>query len=252
MEAHFAVDDGDAQLPVVYTGILPDLFREKQAVVATGRMQRRHLRRRGSAGQARRDLHAEGSRRQDGRGAPASTTCRRRRRRAARRNAACDDSRTRPLRADPRAAASRRCRPCCRWSARSAATRAWMAVARPAAYAQFALVALGVRASWPTPSSSQDFSVLYVAHELQLAAADGLPLRRGLGRARRLAAAVGADARRCGPLAVALFSRHLPDDGDRARARRDGLDQRRLPAVHAVHLAIRSSACCRPPPTAAT
>ena len=26
-------------LPVVYTGILPDLFREKQAVIATGRMQ---------------------------------------------------------------------------------------------------------------------------------------------------------------------------------------------------------------------
>ena len=39
MEAHFKVDDGDAQLPVVYTGILPDLFREKQAVVATGRMR---------------------------------------------------------------------------------------------------------------------------------------------------------------------------------------------------------------------
>ena len=39
MEAHFAVDDGDATLPVVYTGILPDLFREKQAVVATGRME---------------------------------------------------------------------------------------------------------------------------------------------------------------------------------------------------------------------
>jgi cytochrome c-type biogenesis protein CcmE len=41
MEAHFAVDDGDATLPVVYTGILPDLFREKQAVIATGRMQGR-------------------------------------------------------------------------------------------------------------------------------------------------------------------------------------------------------------------
>jgi len=39
MEAHFAVDDGDATLPVVYTGILPDLFRENQAVVATGRMR---------------------------------------------------------------------------------------------------------------------------------------------------------------------------------------------------------------------
>ncbi len=39
MEAYFRVDDGDAQLPVVYTGILPDLFREKQAVIATGRMR---------------------------------------------------------------------------------------------------------------------------------------------------------------------------------------------------------------------
>ena len=38
MEAHFDVDDGDARLPVVYAGILPDLFREKQAVIATGRM----------------------------------------------------------------------------------------------------------------------------------------------------------------------------------------------------------------------
>ncbi len=39
LQAHFAVDDGDAVMPVVYTGILPDLFREKQAVIATGRMQ---------------------------------------------------------------------------------------------------------------------------------------------------------------------------------------------------------------------
>ena len=39
MEAHFVVDDGDARLPVVYTGILPDLFREKQAVIATGAMK---------------------------------------------------------------------------------------------------------------------------------------------------------------------------------------------------------------------
>ena len=39
LEVRFRVDDGDAVLPVVYTGILPDLFREKQAVVATGRMR---------------------------------------------------------------------------------------------------------------------------------------------------------------------------------------------------------------------
>jgi cytochrome c-type biogenesis protein CcmE len=39
MEARFKVTDGDAELPVSYTGILPDLFREKQAVVATGMMR---------------------------------------------------------------------------------------------------------------------------------------------------------------------------------------------------------------------
>lgn len=38
MEARFRVTDGDAELPVRYTGLLPDLFREHQAVVATGRM----------------------------------------------------------------------------------------------------------------------------------------------------------------------------------------------------------------------
>ena len=36
--ARFEVTDGDAQLPVTYDKILPDLFREGQAVVATGRM----------------------------------------------------------------------------------------------------------------------------------------------------------------------------------------------------------------------
>ncbi|MBB1471840.1 MULTISPECIES: cytochrome c maturation protein CcmE [unclassified Luteimonas] len=39
MEAHFRVTDGDAEMPVVFAGILPDLFRENQAVVATGRMR---------------------------------------------------------------------------------------------------------------------------------------------------------------------------------------------------------------------
>lgn len=36
--ARFEVTDGDAVLPVTYDRILPDLFREGQAVVATGRM----------------------------------------------------------------------------------------------------------------------------------------------------------------------------------------------------------------------
>ena len=39
MEARFQVSDGDALMPVVYSGILPDLFREGQSVVATGRME---------------------------------------------------------------------------------------------------------------------------------------------------------------------------------------------------------------------
>lgn len=39
LESQFRVTDGDAEMTVIYTGILPDLFREKQAVVATGRMQ---------------------------------------------------------------------------------------------------------------------------------------------------------------------------------------------------------------------
>jgi len=43
LEAHFRVTDGDAEMPVVYTGILPDLFREKQAVIATGRMEGDHF-----------------------------------------------------------------------------------------------------------------------------------------------------------------------------------------------------------------
>ncbi len=38
LEATFRVTDGDAEMPVSYSGILPDLFRENQAVVATGRM----------------------------------------------------------------------------------------------------------------------------------------------------------------------------------------------------------------------
>lgn len=39
LDSHFSVTDGDALMPVIYTGILPDLFRENQAVIATGRMQ---------------------------------------------------------------------------------------------------------------------------------------------------------------------------------------------------------------------
>lgn len=39
LESRFTVTDGDAEMVVEYTGILPDLFRENQAVIATGSMQ---------------------------------------------------------------------------------------------------------------------------------------------------------------------------------------------------------------------
>ena len=86
MEAHFAVDDGDAQLPVVYTGILPGPVPREAGGDRHRTHAGRHLRRRRSAGQARRDLHAEGSRRQDGRGAPETWRARGRRRARVRRN----------------------------------------------------------------------------------------------------------------------------------------------------------------------
>jgi len=39
LRAQFRVTDGDAQLPVSYDKILPDLFREGQAVIATGHLR---------------------------------------------------------------------------------------------------------------------------------------------------------------------------------------------------------------------
>ncbi len=38
-EVRFAVTDGGATLPVVFRGIPPDLFREGQGVIATGRLE---------------------------------------------------------------------------------------------------------------------------------------------------------------------------------------------------------------------
>jgi cytochrome c-type biogenesis protein CcmE len=38
LEIHFVVDDLQKQLPVTYTGVLPDLFKEKGGVVANGRL----------------------------------------------------------------------------------------------------------------------------------------------------------------------------------------------------------------------
>ena len=61
--AHFRITDGRAAVDVSYVGILPDLFREGQGAVTLGVLQAgRQLPRAGGAGEARRDLHAEGRR----------------------------------------------------------------------------------------------------------------------------------------------------------------------------------------------
>ena len=62
IDAAFDVTDGKNVIRVTYRGILPDLFREGQGVVAEGTLIDAHLvPRRHRAGQARRELHAEGS-----------------------------------------------------------------------------------------------------------------------------------------------------------------------------------------------
>ncbi|MGH6889300.1 MAG: cytochrome c maturation protein CcmE [Rhizomicrobium sp.] len=38
-EVRFVVTDGRAQVPVIFTGVLPDLFREGQGVVAAGELE---------------------------------------------------------------------------------------------------------------------------------------------------------------------------------------------------------------------
>ena len=61
-EVRFAVTDGGASMPVVFAGILPDLFREGQGVIATGRLEGGVFAATESPGRARRELHAEGGR----------------------------------------------------------------------------------------------------------------------------------------------------------------------------------------------
>ena len=39
LDVHFAVTDRVRQVPVTYSGILPDMFREGTSIIATGRMQ---------------------------------------------------------------------------------------------------------------------------------------------------------------------------------------------------------------------
>ena len=76
-------------------------------------------------------------------------------------------------------------------------------------------------AASPTRSSTATSRSLNVAHQLQLAAAAPLPDRGDVGLARRLDAAVGADARGLDARGLAREPAPARRDG-RARARRDG------------------------------
>ena len=57
-DGRFVVTDTAHAVPVTYQGILPDLFREGQGVVAEGQLAPTASSRRRGAGQARRELHA--------------------------------------------------------------------------------------------------------------------------------------------------------------------------------------------------
>lgn len=43
LQVTFTVIDADGAMPVEYTGILPDLFRDNQSVIATGHMENAHF-----------------------------------------------------------------------------------------------------------------------------------------------------------------------------------------------------------------
>ena len=75
----FVVTDGGASVPVTFSGLLPDLFREGQGVIATGTPRRRHLHRLRGPRPPRRELHAEGGRRRPQGAGPLPLRRRRRR-----------------------------------------------------------------------------------------------------------------------------------------------------------------------------
>jgi cytochrome c-type biogenesis protein CcmE len=64
MTVRFIITDMAKDIPVAYTGILPDLFRDGKGAVVQGRLGSDGIfHRHRSAGQARRELHASRSRR---------------------------------------------------------------------------------------------------------------------------------------------------------------------------------------------
>ena len=101
--------------------------------------------------------------------------------------------RTRALRPDPGAAAGRRRRRSSAWPVRRCGRERWLAAAPSAACGQFVFVALAVGVLVHA-FVSDDFSVRYVARELQLGAAAVLSGHGAVGRARRLDAAVDPGA----------------------------------------------------------
>ena len=246
----FVVTDTAKSIPVRYTGILPDLFKEGKGVVAQGQLAGRRVRRPRGARQARRELHAARGRRGPEERPEGQPQARR------------DDL----GRADAKVTAMipelghfllwlalgvsavLGTLPLARRAAATAPTGWRSPGPRPAIL--FALVAAAVR----LPRARLRRQRLLGAqrrHQLEPLAADGLPLRRDLGQPRGLDAAVDADARR-------LDRRRRPlqpppaRQGGGAHPRRDGLAVVRLPAVHAGRPRTRSTGWCRRPPTAAT
>ena len=70
LDISFSLTDGAATVDVRYAGILPDLFREGQGIVASGvlRVRRPGFTGRGGPREARRELHASRGRRSHGDG----------------------------------------------------------------------------------------------------------------------------------------------------------------------------------------
>ena len=146
------------------------------------------------------------------------------------------DPRTRTIRADPRAGGRAHAGRAADWSARSARDRPWMAVARPAAHAQF--VFLRHRLRLPRPMRSSPTTS-------RCCTSPAIPTRAAAAY-YRFAAVWGAHE---GSLLLwALMLAAVDARGDAcSRARLPakmvarvlgvmGVDQRRLPAVHAAHL----------------
>jgi hypothetical protein len=230
----FVVTDTAKTIPVEYRGILPDLFKEGKGVVAQGKLERRRrLPRPGGAGQARRELHAA-------RGRHALERAAQGRRQQAQQHRGHEPGGPQAMIPElghfalvvalfialalgtlPLVGAAR-------------GDVAWMALARPAAQAQFVFVALALR----LPDVASFVQRLLGASTWRPTPTATLPLpyriAASLGQPRGLDAAVGASCSRLGR-AVSLLQ-PLPLDDGGARARRDGPRQRRLPAVHAAHL----------------